>query len=90
MFYLLVIQPPVHGVINITDEISSKSHDKKRCKEQDCVPLEQHYLRKKRKKSVYVSTPYTDPYKKSRKDAVTESKGPINFDDWMRDGNMEP
>ncbi|KAK9185227.1 hypothetical protein WN943_025582 [Citrus x changshan-huyou] len=84
------VEPPVHGVINITDEISSKSHDKKRCKEQDCVPLEQHYLRKKRKKSVYVSTPYTDPYKKSRKDAVTESKGPINFDDWMRDGNMEP
>ncbi|KAK9200532.1 hypothetical protein WN944_015730 [Citrus x changshan-huyou] len=84
------VEPPVHGVINITNEISSKSHNKKRCKEQDCVPLEQHYLRKKRKKSVYDSTPYTDPYKKSRKDAVTESKDPINFDDWMRDGNMEP
>ncbi|KAK9193196.1 hypothetical protein WN944_003893 [Citrus x changshan-huyou] len=84
------VEPPVHGVINITDELSSKSHYKKGCKEQDCVPLEQHYLRKKRKKSVYVSTPYTDPCKKSRKDAVTESKGPINFDDWMRDDNMEP
>ncbi|GAY61927.1 hypothetical protein CUMW_213790, partial [Citrus unshiu] len=77
------VEPPVHGVINITDEISSKSHYKKRCKEQE------HYLRKKRKKSVYVGTPYIDPYKKSRKDAVTESKSPINFDDRMRDDNME-
>ncbi|KAH9790911.1 Pescadillo-like [Citrus sinensis] len=26
----------------------------------------------------------------SRKDAITKSKGPISFDDWMRDDNMEP
>ena len=43
--------------------------------------IEQHYLRKREKKLVYVNTPYSDPCKKSRKDAVTESKGPINFDD---------
>lgn len=52
--------------------------------------IEQHYLRKREKKLVYVNTPYSDPCKKSRKDAVTESKGSINFDDWMRDDNMEP
>lgn len=42
------------------------------------------------KKKVYVRTPYTGLHKKSRKNVVSKSNGPKNFDDWMHDDKMEP